>query len=88
MVSSKPVIKSIKRRNGVAGQISYVAEVQYLGEKPETVEFIGSVYGGPVVMAWASTVAPRGRVEVFVSDPGQHGKFSPEWVRRFYAERA
>lgn len=88
-MGTAPTIKSIKRRNGVAGQIAYDVVTQYPGEEPERpVTFIGSAYGGPVVMTWASTAAPSGRVAVFVSDPGQHGKFSPEWVRRFYAERA
>ena len=83
-----PAILTLKRRNGVAGQIAYDVVTQYPGEEPERpVTFIGSAYGGPIVMSWASVVAPGGRVEVFVSDPGQHGKFGATWVRRFYAER-
>ena len=69
-------IHSIKRSNGVAGQLQYTAAVQYDDEEPRTVSFIGSQFGGPVVMR-------TDRAEVFVSNPGRFGPFSEQWVRTF-----
>lgn len=74
-----PVLGPITRRNGLAGQVSYSVEVTYPGESPSVATFVGSVYGGPVVM-----VMPSG-AQVFVTDPGRHGPFGPEWVRRFFS---
>jgi hypothetical protein len=73
-------IHSIKRTNGIAGQVQYTASVQYPDEERSSVSFVGSVYGGPVVM-----VTPAG-VQVFVTDPGRFGDFGPEWVRRFITD--
>lgn len=69
----------ITKQNGPAGQVSYTVPVTYPGEPAETVTFVGSTYGGPVVM-----VTPAGH-QTFVTDPGRHGEFGPEWVRRFFA---
>ena len=41
-------IRSIKSQPGIAGQFSLTAEVQYEGEDPTNVSFVGSVYGGPL----------------------------------------
>lgn len=73
-----PTLSTIKRTNGVAGQIAYDVTVTYPGETPAPVAFVGSVYGGPVVMV------AYGR-QTFVTDPSRFGTFSPEWVRRFFA---
>jgi hypothetical protein len=73
-------VAKIKRHAGIAGQFSVSAEVTYPGELPEVVEFVGSTFGGPVVM-----VTPSG-TQTFVTDPGRFGEFGPEWVRRFFAE--
>jgi hypothetical protein len=70
-------IHNIRRHAGVAGQFSVTADVQYPGEERRNVEFVGSVYGGPVLMR-------TGPVEAFVTDPGRFGKFGPDWVRRFF----
>lgn len=40
-----PQIGTIRRENGVAGQISYTTDVTYPGEPPSTVQFIGSEHG-------------------------------------------
>lgn len=72
-------LDSIKRLPGIAGQIAYEATVTYEGEEPSTVTFIGSVYGGPVVMVTESGA------QTFVTDPGRFGGFGEEWVRRFFA---
>lgn len=80
-MSDSPIIHSIKRVNGVAGQFGYVVKVEYPDEPIATLEFIGSAFGGPIVM-----VTPSG-IQSFVSDPGRFGKFSPEWVRKFFGPR-
>ena len=46
-----------------------------------TVSFIGSVYGGPVIMATAAF--PEG---VYVDAPGRFGIFGATWVKRFFGE--
>jgi hypothetical protein len=76
-----PIVTEVKKRAGIAGQYSVTAMVEYPGESPQPIEFVGSVYGGPVVM-----VLPSG-VQTFVSDPGRHGEFGTKWVERFFAER-
>lgn len=73
-----PTLGTIKRHNGVAGQVSYSVQVTYEGEAPEWITFVGSTYGGPVVM-----VTPRGH-ETFVTEPARFGEFGPDWVRRFF----
>ena len=73
-----PKLSKVRRSNGVAGQISYSVDVTYSGEPTETLTFVGSVYGGPVVM-----VSPNG-VQTFVTDPQRFGTFGPEWVCRFF----
>ena len=64
----------VTKHNGVAGQFSLSAETT-----DGTLTFVGSVYGGPVVM-----VLPSG-TQTFVSDPGRFGEFGEEWVKRFIA---
>jgi hypothetical protein len=78
---SAPTLGKIKRQNGIAGEVAYTVTVTYPGESPDAVTFIGSVYGGPVVM-----VMPSGR-QTFVTNPDRHGKFGPSWVRSFFADR-
>lgn len=73
-----PTILNLKRHNGVAGQVAYDATVEYPGEEPSTVTFVGSYYGGPVVMRTASGV------ETFVTEPARFGVFGAAWVRRFF----
>lgn len=73
-------VLSVKRRNGVAGQFELEARVRYADEDPRTVGFVGSTYGGPVVL-----VMPNG-LQVFVTDPGRFGeKLDEAWVRAFFA---
>lgn len=75
---SAPQLGEVRRENGVAGQVSYSVSVTYPGEAPSRVQFIGSVYGGPVTMVTGSGM------QTFVDDPGRFGEFGPEWVRRFF----
>lgn len=75
---NQPTVTNVRRHAGIAGQFSVTATVQYEGEPAERVEFIGSVYGGPVVM-----VLPSG-IQTFVSEPQRFGEFGADWVGRFY----
>lgn len=71
-----PQIHRVRRHAGIAGQFSVSADVTYPDEPQSNIEFVGSTYGGPVVMR-------TGTLEAFVSDPGRFGKFGEDWVRRF-----
>jgi hypothetical protein len=71
-------VSNVRRHAGIAGQFSVTADVAYPDEPVRSVEFVGSVYGGPVVMRTPA-------VETFVTDPGRFGDFGPEWVRRFFS---
>ena len=82
--SEGPRVLKISPARTFAGQRSITANVQYPGEAPSRVEFVGpsaSIGGaGPVVMI------SRGH-QTFVTDPSRFGDFGPDWVRRFF-ERA
>ena len=77
-MTTTPSLGTIKKFGQIAGQVGYSVEVSYPGETPRFVSFIGSCYGGPVVMC-------SGATQVFVDDPSRFGSFSPDWVRRFFA---
>jgi hypothetical protein len=76
-----PRVLKLSRDKTFASLRSIVATIQYTGEDPKRVEFVGpskSVGGpGPVVMI------VRG-YQTFVTDPARFGDFGPEWVRRFF----
>jgi hypothetical protein len=79
-----PTVLSVKRIGGVAGNYSLRATVEYPGERPSTVEFVGSVYGGPIFM-----VTPDG-TQVFVSSRVTDrigSALTPAWVAEFFAPR-
>ncbi len=78
-----PVLGKIKRSNGVMGEVSYTVEVTYPDEETSLVTFVGSVYGGPVVM-----ITPGLPGGVFVKDVERFGVFGPDWVRRFFNNEA
>jgi 16S rRNA C1402 (ribose-2'-O) methylase RsmI len=73
-----PTLANLRRYNGTAGQFSLAVEVTYPGEDTRTVEFVGSVYGGPVLM-----VTDAG--QTWVTDPGRFGSFGKAWVAKFFA---
>jgi len=73
-----PAVTKLFQRKGVAGQFSVQATVTYPGEDPRVVEFVGSVYGGPVLMVTDTA-------ETWVTEPGRFGTFGKAWVRRFFA---
>jgi hypothetical protein len=78
---SAPTIHKLTRHAGIAGQFSMTVTVEYPNELPMPVTFVGSVYGGPVVMA------QRDGSQVFVTDPARFGSFADrptEWVARFF----
>lgn len=78
--SEGPRIIKISGGKSFAGQKSFTANVQYPGEKPSSVEFVGPSGGGsgPVVMI------TQGRNQTFVHDPSRFGSFGADWVRRFF----
>lgn len=81
----RPELGPIRRHTGVAGQVSYSALVTYGDELPQRVTFVGSTYGGPVVMI---TRLSGEEVQTFVTDPARFGTFGPNWVRRFFGQEA
>lgn len=77
-----PVLGSVRKFAGIAGQYGYAAEVTYDGEPTMTVQFIGNVYGGPIVM-----VTPGNPAGMFVRSPDRFGPdLNEAWVRSFYAQ--
>lgn len=72
-------VLNVRKTSGCAGQVQYTAVVRYSGEDNSTVSFVGSIYGGPVVMVTEGF--PEG---IFVTDPSRFGTFGPEWVRQFF----
>lgn len=73
-------VQSITKTAGIAGQVRLTAAVQYPGEDTSTVSFVGSIYGGPVLMLTEGF--PEG---IWVRDSGRYGdKFDPEWIKRFF----
>lgn len=77
-----PKLSNIKRHNGIAGNFSYTATVQYDGELPTIVAFSSSVYGAPIVLQSGST-------EVFVDRAVLDrigSRLDESWVRAFFAE--
>ena len=78
---SGPRVLKISRGKTFAGQRSITAEVQYPGEKPSRVEFVGPSIGGPGPVVMISR--PAGH-QTFVTDPSRFGDFGPDWVRRFF----
>lgn len=76
-----PKVRHVTVHDGVAGQRIVTAVVQYPDEKPTDVTFVGSVYGGPVVM-----VSGDSGTETFVTEPSAFGTFGAEWVREFFED--
>lgn len=72
-----PTIHNLRKRAGIAGQFAVSADVEYPDEPRRSVTFVGSTYGGPVLMQ------TDGR-ETFVTAPDRFGKFGTDWVRRFF----
>lgn len=73
------IVSTVRKLNGMAGQYGYDVVVKYPDEPPRPVTFLTSTYGGPIVMMTNGTSAT-------VDSPSRFGDFSPEWVRRFFAD--
>lgn len=78
-MNDTPKVTNMQRHAGIAGQYEITATVQYDDEPASVARFVGSTYGGPVVM-----VMPSG-AQTFVTDPDRFGAFGIDWVRRFFA---
>lgn len=77
-----PRVLSVTRSAGVAGSFALRVLVQYPGEAAEVSTFVGSVYGGPIVL-----VLPSG-LQSFVSSAVTDrigSELNAEWVARFFA---
>lgn len=82
MSTTTPTLGKITRQNGVAGQYAYTVPVTYPGEDTSTVTFVGSEYGGCVVMVTEGN--PGG---MFVSGQVMDRcgyTLTPAWVRAFF----
>lgn len=77
------IIGKIKKKGGVAGQVAYDLTVQYEGEEPTKVGFVGYAYGSPGTVV---AISPAGR-QTYVSAPERFGdSFDEAWVRAFFKE--
>lgn len=84
MSDPDPIVTDIKRTNGIAGAFEVSARVQYPDDDPVTARFVGSIYGGPIVVAMpsgAQTFVAQGVTDRIGST------LNPEWVRRFFGPR-
>lgn len=85
-----PEILRISRKTANAvGQVAYVATIQYPGEKPSRVQFVGTGQHaardwvpGPVVMLLESGV------QTLVDESGRFGRFGESWMRRFFGSES
>jgi hypothetical protein len=76
-------VSKIHKHTGIAGQFEISAVVEYEGEAQQTVSFVGSVYGGPIVM-----VTPYGQTFVSASVTDRIGsQLTPAWVERFFTDK-
>lgn len=79
MSDPQPKLLSLRLRYGVAGQVSYLAEVDYGGEKSQ-VQFIGSAYGTP-----GTIIMIVNDNQTFVQSAGRFGeRFGRKWVENFF----
>jgi hypothetical protein len=77
----EPTVENIERHPGIAGQYTMTADVTYPDGPTEPITFVGSIYGGPVVM-----VTPSGQ-QVMVSQAVTErlgSTLDESWVRRFF----
>lgn len=74
-------VTNIYKVRGIAGQYAMRCTVQYPGEPAETLEFVGNVYGGPIVM-----VTPRGQYFVSRDVTDRIGStLNRKWVLDFFS---
>ena len=84
VMPDSPKLGKITRHNGIAGQFSYSVMTTYPGEPSARVEFVGSVYGGTIIMVTdAGTQIPiSSRVTDRIGST-----LDPAWIRSFFAPR-
>ncbi len=78
---SYPTVTNIRRHNGVAGQFSYTATVQYAKEVATRIEFVGNAFGGSPILIMGNGA------EVYVRPSGRFADFAtlnPQWVKDFF----
>lgn len=79
-MTDQATINTMTRRKGIAGQFAIAVSVSYPDEPASDLAFVGSIYGGPIVMVTPGN--PQGQ---FVDNPGRFGVFlNEEWVRGFF----
>lgn len=77
-IATRPTFTTPKRQAGIAGSFAYKTTVTYEGETPTVLTFIGSVYGGPIIMVTQSGV------QVPVRDADRFGgRLNAQWVEAF-----
>lgn len=78
-----PVVLRAAVLPGIAGQVAVSAQVSYHDGSPHHVTFVGSVYGGPVVMVtgYGSHFIDRAVVERCGSE------LNIDWVMRFFGQQ-
>jgi hypothetical protein len=82
MTTDGPTVTNVKRLAGIAGQYGFRATVQYPGEAPKTITFVGSVHGMPIVMTNEDTGS-----SIFVSHAVTDrigSTLDAGWVARFF----
>ena len=80
------VVHSVAHKVGLAGQMSYTADVSYPHGDRLAVTFYGSAYGtpGPIIMEWVGSDGIK--LSERVSEPSRFGEsFGEDWVRAFFA---
>jgi len=80
-----PTITNITKHNGVAGQFSYTATVQYPGEDASRTEFVGSIYGGAPILIMGNGAQVLVRYSHRFTD---FSTLNPQWVRDFFKTEA
>ena len=79
-----PAVKSI-RREATESQVAYHVRVQHLDGVTYSVTFISSPQFTARDWTVASVTMITEGAQIVVDEPGRFGRFSPEWVRRFFA---
>lgn len=83
-MGAAPELLDIQRENGIAGQYAVKVTVRYPGEETKHVIFVGSSYGGPIVMVTSNgvqTILPKGVTDRIGST------VDSQWVVDFFADK-
>jgi hypothetical protein len=78
-------IVALRKVNGVAGQVQYVATIQYDDGDKRVYAFVGSEYGAPGPVYYIADINHPADA-LIVTRPERFGvRFNESWVRNFYA---